>query len=455
MKFLAGKVPSPPEAQPASAERVPADLTNESGLGKAEAPVASPRAAQATLRSPAVKKRILFVESETGALPQLATSLQSMEGEWAMSFLESGEEALEFIGKQSSDVVVSGLRLAGMDGIDFLNEVGKQHPKTLRFMRCEPEERGQIKKCSGIAPQLLNLQSDAETLIAGVKRALLLEALMSDEPVKRLISQIHKLPSLPLIYNQVLEELQSPMGSIDQVAAYISKDFAMTAKMLQLANSAFFSFSREIADIKEAVLLLGVEKIKALFFFAHVFSQLDQAQSARFSWHALWLHSVGTGVLAKSIVQSEQQNPKMAEEAFTAGLLHDIGKLMLAVHLPGQYRQVLATATTKGITQWEAEREVFGATHAELGACLLGIWGLPLAILEAIAWHHSPEQSENRNFSLLTAVHVANALEYEKQSDKTGRAASQVNTTYLTELGCGDRLDHWRKLCGGAKSENG
>ena len=271
--------------------------------------MASPRAAQATLRSPAVKKRILFVESETGALPQLATSLQSMEGEWAMSFLESGEEALEFIGKQSSDVVVSGLRLAGMDGIDFLNEVGKQHPKTLRFMRCEPEERGQIKKCSGIAPQLLNLQSDAETLIAGVKRALLLEALMSDEPVKRLISQIHKLPSLPLIYNQVLEELQSPMGSIDQVAAYISKDFAMTAKMLQLANSAFFRSHGRLQTSK-AVLSWEWRRSKLCSFRARLFAigpgAIGKILLARALAAQRW--NGGLGKINCSIRTAESQN---------------------------------------------------------------------------------------------------------------------------------------------------
>src|SRR5439155_20411384 len=131
-------------------------------------------------------------------------------------------------------------------------------------------------------------------------------------------------------------------------------------------------------------------------------------------------------------------------QAFTAGMLHDIGKLLLAANLPEGFKEALATARREQMQLWDAERAVFGATHGELGACLLGIWGLPMPIVEAVALHHYPSRFLSKQFCPLTAVHVANALEHEIQKDNQSLVRAGVDTNYLTELGLEQRFEVWR-----------
>ena len=138
----------------------------------------------------------------------------------------------------------------------------------------------------------------------------------------------------------------------------------------------------------------------------------------------------------------------MVGQAFTGGMLHDIGKLLLAANLPDGFKEALARAREQQIHLWDAETSVFGATHGELGACLLGIWGLPMPIVEAVALHHYPIRFLSKKFCPLTAVHAANAIEHETPGDnKQGIMCATVDANYLTELGLGERLDAWRDRC--------
>ena len=226
-----------------------------------------------------------------------------------------------------------------------------------------------------------------------------------------------------------------------------------TAKMLQVVNSAFFALHREISDPNDAVMFLGAERTKSLIMLAKIFSQFDNTKCAGFAPDKLWGHSMNVGELARRIARSQGLDAKLCEMAFTAGLLHDVGKLLLAANLPGSYSQVLTDGKRKQISPSEAERAAYGTTHAEIGACLLGIWGLPLNILEAIAWHHAPRHGIHQRFSLLTAVHAANVLLYEMQKSpaETGAPPAGFDLEYLHSLGLADEVETWRGLVPGAE----
>ena len=156
---------------------------------------------------------------------------------------------------------------------------------------------------------------------------------------------------------------------------------------------------------------------------------------------------MSTARFARGICRQETGDNKMAEEAFTAGVLHDIGKLMLAANLPQEFKDAARQSHEKKITLATSERQALGATHAEIGGCVLGIWGLPAAIVTAIAFHHRPDQHATKNFSPLTAVHVANALEHELNPDKDDPTPEQVDRYYLEELGLQNRVEAWREGC--------
>jgi putative nucleotidyltransferase with HDIG domain len=266
--------------------------------------------------------------------------------------------------------------------------------------------------------------------------------------MQKLLSRMERLPSLPVLYTQVTAELAKPEASIQFVGRLIAKDPAMTAKILQMVNSAVFSLQVEITDPGEAVLYLGAERTKSLILLASVSLRFEKCGCTGFSHPQLWQHSMAVGASAQAITLAQTKDVKLAEMAFTAGLLHDIGKLLLAANMPDAYSQVLARVEGTIHSVTEMETEVLGASHAELGASVLGTWGLPVSILEAIAWHHCPNQSDDRSFSPLTAVHAANALEQEKLLSKSGSVVSQIDSPYLQRLRLVDRCDSWRKSCG-------
>jgi putative nucleotidyltransferase with HDIG domain len=305
-------------------------------------------------------------------------------------------------------------------------------------------------------PQHLPIEADADAISAAVARGFQLDAWMTDPAIKRLIPQLTKLPALPSLYARVTQELQSPNGTIENVAKLIAQDPVMTAKMLQVVNSAFFALNREITDPGDAVMFLGAERTKSLIMLAKIFSQFDKTKCTGFAPESLWAHCLKVGELARRIARSQGFDAKACELAFTAGLLHDIGKLLLAANLPDSFSQALAIGREKKILGAAAEQEIYGTTHAEVGACILGVWGLPLGILEAIAWHHSPRDARHSGFTILTSVHAANALIYETGgAEKTGEiiTTSQFDPEYLDVVGVGDRADSWRELLPDAEPE--
>jgi HD-like signal output (HDOD) protein len=161
----------------------------------------------------------------------------------------------------------------------------------------------------------------------------------------------------------------------------------------------------------------------------------------------LWRHSVAAGKLAERISNAENGDVDLVGQAFTAGMLHDIGKLLLAANLPDEFKQALTKARQDRTPLWEAEQSVLGVTHAELGAYLLGIWGLPVPIIEAVALHHLPARFLSKAFCPLTAVHAANALEHEINADNQGLPPARPDLHYLGELELAGRWEHWRALC--------
>jgi putative nucleotidyltransferase with HDIG domain len=224
----------------------------------------------------------------------------------------------------------------------------------------------------------------------------------------------------------------------------MSRDISMTAKLLQLVNSAFFGLRRHVSSPGEAVKLLGLDTMKALVLSVQIFSHFDHQQKGAFSLDVLWQHSLATSTCAKRIAQEQQSDKHVVDHAFMAGLLHDVGKLVLAANLPELYSAALVQAQTQGTTMWEAERALLGTTHAEVGAYLLGLWGLPDPIVEALAFHHCPSACPDQRFSPLTAVHIANALVATEDSTEAGGTPAALDSAYVAQLGLSERLPTWR-----------
>jgi len=391
-----------------------------------------------------MKKRILFVDDEPLVLDGLQRMLRPLRADWDMVFAQSGVKALELMSQMPFDVVVSDMRMPEMNGAHLLAEVLKRHPQTVRLILSGHADKDLILKCVGSTHQYLAKPCRAEDLKAAIARAAELNSTLKDKGLRQLVSCMQHVPSMPKLYIEIVEKLQDPEIGLDVIGDIISKDVGMSAKMLKVVNSSFFGLAREISNPAEAVSYVGAELIKSLVLSIHAFSQFETTTLGGLSIDALWQHSQSAASLAQAIARMEDADQKIIDEAFVGGLLHDIGKLVLASNFPAEYARIVEIGRKGAESLVATEENTLGANHAEVGGYLLGLWGLPVPVVEAIALHHNPSQSTYRDFSPLTAVHAANALlNFSGPADKLIESKN-LDRDYLKLLGLEDRLETWR-----------
>ena len=391
------------------------------------------------------KRQVLFVDDEQLVLKGLQRMLHSMRHEWNMHFVTSGQAAMDIIDRHPIDAVVTDMQMPGMDGVQLLAEIMKRHPVIVRIILSGQLDQEMILKTVRSAHQHLAKPCDADLLKSTLAQAFALRDILVDDNLQKLVSRIESLPSLPSLYLEIMEELHSTNTSFHKVGQIIAKDVGMTAKILQMVNSAFFGLRRQIASPQEAVSYLGLETVKSLVLTAKIFSQFESKKISGFSLDDLWNHSMLTGIFAKIILQIENQTRDAINDAYMAGLLHDLGKLVLVQNLRDGYQQALTDARQSDRCLWEIENELFGTTHAEIAAYLMGLWGLKYPVVEAIAFHHNPRRCP-QHMGILAAVHTADALAHD-QVNTESNPSSDVDTTYLTELNVMGRLPAWQSAC--------
>lgn len=386
-----------------------------------------------------MKNQVLFVDDETLVLQGLQRSMRVMRNEWDMTFLDSAAAALAFMETHPVDVIVSDMRMPAMNGAQLLAEVMKRYPRTVRLILSGHADQDLILQCVGSTHQFLSKPCDPEQLRATVSRAMNLESSLKNERVQQLVARMEHLPSVPSLYSEIVDKMHDPDATLDDIGIIIAKDIGMTAKILKLVNSAFFGLRRQVSSPAEAVAYLGLDTIKSLVLSMHAFSQFEAVKAGGFSIARLWDHSMQTAAAAKRLTQLELNDRKLMDEAFVSGLLHDAGKTALAFNFPDQYGEILERAAADDAGLLRVEQETFGANHADVGGYLLGLWGLPTPVVEAIALHHNPSLSGGTTFSPLTAVHVANVLVHARES-----ASAPLDEKYLERLQLTHRLGDWR-----------
>ncbi|MDH3767622.1 MAG: response regulator [Gammaproteobacteria bacterium] len=386
--------------------------------------------------------RILFVDDEPNVLSGLRRMLRSKRGEWEMKFFDKGADALQSLSEESCDVVVSDMRMPGMDGVKVLSAVKEKHPDSIRIALSGQTDAHMIYRCVEHAHQFLSKPCDVDTLAATVQRAFALRELLQDEGLSRLVSNLTSLPSMPEQYQLIMNELQTEDASLQKVGAIIESDVAMTAKILQLVNSAFFGLTKHVSSPAQAAMFLGVDVLKSLVLSTGVFTQFDEELLRTLNLGSIWPNSVRMGAIAKSITLEASDDKMLADYAYMGGMLADIGKVVLACNKPELLIAAHEAAQANGLTDWEAEVETIGQSHMAVGAYLVGLWGLPNPIVEAVAFHHRPIDCPGSQFSAVTAVHVASALVY---ANGTGEL-SELDTEYIETLGLTDKLQGWREL---------
>ena len=232
---------------------------------------------------------------------------------------------------------------------------------------------------------------------------------MPSEKVIQVAAKVKDLISLPEVALRVNEMTNDPDVTADQIGKVISQDPALVTRLLTIANSAYYGLSREVEDINRAIAILGIKKIRDLVLSTTARDTFDGIPNDIITMHDFWRHSLYCGLLAQ--ILAKKSSIIKSDSMFIAGLLHDIGQLVMFNQFPDETKQtlILLAEGTAGMEITDAEDKVFGFNHSELGAELIKNWNLPDIIQAAIAFHHKPKETEAYQAEV-ALIHIANAV---------------------------------------------
>lgn len=388
-----------------------------------------------------MSKRILLFAVAAVEREVVQAELCRPEEGWEKIVSGDLDEAIALIEKDPFDAIVVD---RGPDdaAVKLLNWATEHHPKIARVLMADAAEHESALRVLRGPHQFLAKPVTLEVVVGTVESMMLLNSLIPNEVLLTLASRIKSLPPMPSLYFQIVARLKSPDCSAQSIAEILTKDMAMTTRLLQVMNSGCLGLSRRVTEMTEVVNLLGLEEIKSLVLGVHLFETHERIKPLYFSISQVWRHSTAVAAAARTICRMETGNEDLANEAYLAGLLHDLGKLVLQNNFEAQYNEVLKRAKAGGRRLWEVEAEEFGVSHAEIGGYVLGRWGMPMPLIDAVSLHHQPGRSPGLEFSALAAVHVANALVHERDKDAE---QPEIDQLFLESLGCGKKLDVWRE----------
>jgi HD-like signal output (HDOD) protein len=350
---------------------------------------------------------ILFVDDDRDLLDSLKARLYKHRRDWNMNFVASGDDAIAALERQRFDLVVSDVRMPGMDGGQLLAVVKQRWPTSMRIIVSGYSDPVQAVRLTSLAHQYISKPCDGRELENIIERCFHLQDLLGQESLRKVVGRIAKLPAMPKTYGRLQAALAQPSVTAAEIGDIVNADAAIASKVLQITNSAFFRLRKPMVRIKDAVTYLGFATVRNLVLSAEIFSQwhapkgLSEVDPERLQTHAQ------CAAAACKALAGGRASP---DDAWLAGLLHDIGYWILIQECPNELASALQLARVEGLPLVECERRITGATHAEIGAYLLGLWGLPYAIVEAVALHHTPTVVTPHRYDLVGALAISHSM---------------------------------------------
>lgn len=371
--------------------------------------------------------RLLLVDDEPRILSGLSRALRSSGSrDWEVATAGSGPEALERLVEVPADVIVSDVNMPGMDGPTLLAEVRKRWPDSVRLVLSGYADVAASHKLSAVAHQFFDKPLRVADLVDSLRRIEKLRARFAEPSLRTLLGGVSDLPAAPALFVELSAIIEDPTATLDEITQVVRRDPAVAARVLHLASSAFYARGGPIADLRGAVGRVGGRVVRMVALAATAFRPPPKVAAVVDRMQAHGLHAA---TLAEVIVG----DPDHREAAFVAGLLADLGRIALVTWFPDRYLPLLANHPEPIHVR---ERAVFGVTHADVGAYLLGLWGLPRVVVEAVSSHHEPGTIGEPARDPTLAAYVAHAL----------LAGEAIDELYLARAGCADRLARWRSL---------
>lgn len=355
--------------------------------------------------------RVLCVHPDPESQERLRRLLLEHRRSWIVSPAASLDEARVLLLGETPEVVLA-VAPPTMDGVALLTEVRDRSPQVVRVLLTEGRVNDSTLRALKIAHRVLPESSEPSLLIEAIARTLTMSQLVTQPEMRKLLGRVGHLPVAPRVYSELSVRLEDPLTSVEQLAGIVSEDAGLAVQVLRLANSAYFGRGQNVTSLSGAAARLGTRLLRSLTLAAEVFERFHLTDSP-LSLDAQQQHAS----LVARIASSLEPRAPWKDDAFTAGLLHDVGKLMLATRAPALYGPVLELARAERRPVHEVERAAFGVDHGALGACLLGTWGLPASILEAVHRHHLEVLHGPIALDVVQAVALADRLAHHAMQD--------------------------------------
>ena len=394
------------------------------------------------------ERLILLADPDKTAAEELREALGES---WVLTPAYTGAAALELLQHKTFTALAVSLRLRDRSAESLLNLARDGYPGMVRCVIGAKDESDRLMDQALGAHQFLPRPFKRASVAAALETALDAGRWIPTEALRQLIGRMRSLPTVPALYLDIISCLNDNCSTTEDVGELIAKDVAITTKLLQVINSPYFGLARAVTSPSEAVGLLGFSTTQALVVAVELLSQTEHFQPDDEFAEPTWAHASAVARDAKTLAVLQTGEELLADECFAGGLLHDVGKAILAGDFPEQYREAERVAASTGTSLHTIEKEAFGAHHGEVGAYLLGLWSLPVGVVQAAAWHHVPGNSAQKDFSSLTAVHVADALFCVTRSKK-GLPAPTLDWDYLKQTGTADCVPDWCRQILGAEA---
>ena len=392
----------------------------------------------------ALLPHILFVDDEPRILDGLRRMLHPVQSRWRMSFVTSGADALALLDREWVDVIVSDVRMPQMNGVELLQRVQQSYPHMARIVLTGHADERDGLAALGPVHQFLAKPCQPDAVYAALERVERFRRLLRDATVRTMIARVESLPTPSDVHRELMAEIDRPNVSLRRIGEIVSGDVSLSAKLLQLVNSSFFGISRKVVAPAHAVSLLGTAIVRAVAIsmelFTHAGSDHGPLPLTQFmAW------SLDAASLARQVGRRLGWPESVIDEVFLAGLLHDIGELVIASQAPERYRAIHADATARDLEA--AERAHLGATHAEVGGYLLSLWGFESTIVDAAVYHHAPAHCPDGANHALVAVHLAQFILPRRNGRRDDR---RLDDGFLTSHGVSTDETHWQSLAADA-----
>lgn len=390
--------------------------------------------------------RLVLADSDRAVAESHRRALRAARPEWDVVSVSGAPAAIAALESTPADVFVSDLGKTASDGAALFEQVKDRWPATVRIVLAEFTDRNLAIRLERSVHRFLHRPCDSFMLAMLIERSSNLRETVNDPAVARAIGGLESIPRPPVTVQALEKVLADPDAGVIAVASVINRDAALAARLLRVVNSSFFGVSRQVTRVDAAVNFMGVSLVRAIaladgatraFSVAPDVLDLDE-------WN---MHAVRVAACARDITLAVvPQDRALADEAFLAGLLHDVGQVVLAGVKPKVWQALEEQSVQQALSLHQVEQQAAcSATHALVGAYLLSLWGLPSSVVEAVAFHHSPERLHGHMFDATIAVHVADALSVRP----AGRVAPVIDMATVAAAGVTEQQVHqWRSQYG-------